>query len=320
MKALKQMAALFALALGASALPAAAQDAGTLDWMSRLPGDTALSAITIPGTHDSATQYVSLKSIFRCQDTDILTQVQNGFRYLDIRLAIDEEAERLKTVHSFADCRKGASSSSGPLYLEDILEGLYGFLGEHPTETVIFCVKAEHGDDPADRLQELLYREIDKAPQMWYLRNEIPTLDEARGRLVLAVRFEDALGRDSLSCGLRFLWEDQGGRAVVEPPYVASAINENQTLWVQDRFKYDVNTKLSAVLATLTSCPASEDAFSLNFTSTAGKMWFGFPRRYAKRINQRLLEYELNKQTCYGVVIVDFATAELAKHIYEANF
>lgn len=50
------------------------------------------------GTHDSAAQHVFMKPVFRCQDTDISTQLMNGYRYLDIRLAIEEKdgEERLK--------------------------------------------------------------------------------------------------------------------------------------------------------------------------------------------------------------------------------
>lgn len=300
----------------------ASEPVSSSDWMAQISGDTMLSAISIPGTHDSAARYLFLKPIFQCQDTDILKQVENGYRYLDIRLAIGEKdgQERLKFIHNFVDCRKEASFFSEPLYLEDVLEDLYGFLQEHPTETVIFCVKAENEEDSVAKVQQLLYDQINAAPQYWYLRNEIPSLDEVRGKLVLAVRYEDQLGLGDLSGGLNFCWEDQGSKEIVDLPYVLSMINDSQRLWVQDRYKYDVENKIAAVFEDFENCQAVEDTFSLNFTSTAGKGWFGFPKRYAKTINERVLEYELKDQACYGVVIVDFGTEELARHIYETNF
>lgn len=54
--------------------------------MENISKDTKLSELSIPGTHDSATQYLSLSPIFQCQDTDIQTQLENVYRYLDIRL------------------------------------------------------------------------------------------------------------------------------------------------------------------------------------------------------------------------------------------
>lgn len=292
------------------------------DWMGQISGDMMLSEISMPGTHDSAAQHVFMKPVFRCQDTDISTQLMNGYRYLDIRLAIEEKdgKERLKFIHNFVDCRRSRSLFAAPLYLTDVLADIYVFLEEHPTETVIFCVKAENEDDPIEKVQQLLQAAIDGAPEYWYLQNRIPALDEVRGKVVLAVRYEDALGVGEYSRGLNFSWEDQGNKEVVDLPYVQSMINENQRLWVQDRYKYDLETKMDAVTEDFENCQASEDTFSLNFTSTAGKGWIGFPKQYAKTMNERVLSYELRPQTCYGVVIVDFGTKELARHIYETNF
>lgn len=98
--------------------------------------------ITIPGTHDSATQYVSLSPIFQCQDTDIKTQLENGYRYLDMRLVLKNDNLILK--HNFAKCKKERSIFSTPLTLDDVLEDIYTFLDKHPSETVIFCAKKEN--------------------------------------------------------------------------------------------------------------------------------------------------------------------------------
>lgn len=110
------------------------QDAS--NWMEAILGETKLSSMSIPETHDSATQYVSLSPIFQCQDTGIKTQLENGYRYLDIRLVLDQDQLILK--HNFAKCRK-FKFFSRPLTLEDVLEDIYNFLDTHPSETVIFC-------------------------------------------------------------------------------------------------------------------------------------------------------------------------------------
>lgn len=112
------------------------------NWMEKISDETKLSAMSIPGTHDSATQYVSLSPIFQCQDTDIKTQLENGYRYLAIRLVLKNDNFILK--HNFAKCKKERSIFSTPLTLDDVLEDIYTFLDKHPSETVIFCAKKEN--------------------------------------------------------------------------------------------------------------------------------------------------------------------------------
>ena len=84
--------------------PIQANENSSSNWMERIRDETKLSALSIPGTHDSATQYVSLSPIFQCQDTDLQTQLENVYRYLDIRLVLKNDNLILK--HNFAKCRK----------------------------------------------------------------------------------------------------------------------------------------------------------------------------------------------------------------------
>ena len=107
-----------------------------------------------PDAHDSATQYVSLSPIFQCQDTDIKTQLENGYRYLDIRLVIDGQDLILK--HNFAKCKASNGFFSKPLTIDSVLKDIYAFLDEHPSETIIFCVKKENSKDNLDVLKQLL--------------------------------------------------------------------------------------------------------------------------------------------------------------------
>ena len=84
-----------------------------------------------------------MSPIFQCQDTDIKTQLENGYRYLDMRLVLKNDNLILK--HNFAKCKKERSIFSTPLTLDDVLEDIYTFLDKHPSETVIFCAKKENG-------------------------------------------------------------------------------------------------------------------------------------------------------------------------------
>jgi 1-phosphatidylinositol phosphodiesterase len=298
-------------------------DVESTDWMSMVPGDTALSSISIPGTHDSAAQYVFPGYFMKCQDTSIEEQLENGYRYFDMRLVLGQDGEDkpyLKLKHNFANCRTGKSLFSDAMKVDDVIDTMYDFLMEHPTETIIFTCKAEDSDDDIASIQNLLYEKIDGNPTMWYTVNEIPTLDDVRGKIVLATRFEDVNAVGETRRGLNFQWTEQNSKEIVDIPYVNSMMNDTQQLWVQDRFKYNTESKWEAVVDDMENCQADDDTFSLNFTSTAGSGWLSHQEGYAKYINQQLLDYDMQTGVCYGVVIVDFGTEEIAKHIYETNF
>lgn len=58
--------------------------------MSQLDDNKRLSEMTIPGTHDSGTYTLGdgpVDSAAKCQTQSIAEQLNNGIRYLDIRLA-----------------------------------------------------------------------------------------------------------------------------------------------------------------------------------------------------------------------------------------
>ena len=131
MKTIQRTLGIFIILFSMLISPVQAKENTSSNWMQ-----------SISGTHDSATQYVSLSPIFQCQDTDIKTQLENGYRYLDMRLVLKNDNLILK--HNFAKCKKERSIFSTPLTLDDVLEDIYTFLDKHPSETVIFCAKKEN--------------------------------------------------------------------------------------------------------------------------------------------------------------------------------
>ena len=254
---------------GFAATPAAAADVRAVNWMENIPDETKLSSMSIPGTHDSCTQYVDMRYIFQCQDAGVATQLIYGYRYLDMRLVLEKRSgqETLVLKHNIARCKVYNSPFARTLTLADVLKDVYAFLDEHPSETVILCMKAENSKDDVAAVQKALYEMIDQASERWYLKNEIPTLGAVRGRIVLATRFDDKLQVGSDRRGLYFGWEDQGDRTVLTDPTADSVINGRETLCVQDRYNYDVGDKITAIRTCLDSSRAADDTFFLNFTS-----------------------------------------------------
>ena len=88
---------------------------------------------------------------------------------------------------------------------------------------------------------------------------------------------------------------------------------------MQDRYNYGVSDKIDAIEASLENSQASDDCFFLNFTSTSGSGKVGHPKKYAKKINAYLSDYDWEAGNAYGIVIVDFADRNLAEKIYGTN-
>ena len=289
--------------------------AGSADWMADLPGSLPLNAITLPGTHDSATQYVQLAFFSKCQALSIHEQLQAGFRYLDIRLGAD--GERLKLMHGFTSCKTGPMPWSDDLYLEDVLTGCYAFLAAHPTETVVFAVKQEHGDKTAADFAALVQTYIDQRPEFWYVGKTIPTLDEVRGKLVLMRRYSDeTLRADADGAGIPFLWANQSGHADTSLHTVPDD-NRSYMLWIQDRYEYGTDDKWTAFTAGLEAAGTGPNDLAVHFLSTKGTLAYGHPYAHAKTLNALLLDLPSDKLN--GWIILDFASAPLARHILAAN-
>lgn len=292
----------------------AAPVAGSAGWMAGLPDDVPLGGLSIPGTHDAGTQYVQLGFFSKCQARSVGQQLEDGFRYLDIRLAVSGDGLGLN--HGFCVCRTGAAPWSGRLMLEDVLEDCYAFLSAHPTETVLFAVKQEHGEESVAEFQRALDRYIQADIERWYLGSELPSLGEARGRLILLRRYEDEAGLGA-NAGIPLLWPNQNGYD--DPDRAFSTENcsvGSQVLAVQDRYEYDGTEKWAAFCAG-TDDP---DAVVLRFLSTKGHMTFGHPYRYARELNPRLLALCAGQDTSLGWTVIDFGNARLAAAIYAQNF
>ncbi len=118
-----------------TAAPAGWLTTATKDWMARLPDNTQLRQISIPGTHDSGARFGG--AACETQAWTIRQQLDAGIRYLDIR--------NRRTGTSFA-IHHGACYQN--MMFGDVMDQISGFLTEHPRETILMRVKEEH--DPQD--------------------------------------------------------------------------------------------------------------------------------------------------------------------------
>lgn len=285
-------------------------EAGAPDWMGGLDDSRPLSLVNIPGTHDSGTRYIFPDYFLQDQNTGIARQLENGYRYLDVRVALNKAGDGLEIIHAFGICRTGAAVWSRALTYNDVVADTLAFLAAHPGETVIFCVKPERSGDDVGAVRALLEQKVSEMPGRWFTENRVPTLGEVRGRIVLCRRYEGDLG-------LNFDWADQGDPAVLDDPVAVTGMDAF-TLAVQDRYHYGVEDKWQAVSYALRNTAATEQAFSLNFLSTA-QGTLPHPRKFASALNERFLAEPLTAGERYGIILFDFADAALARAVIDTN-
>lgn len=158
-------------------------------WMQSLPNTLPLSAISLPGTHNSHTHYRALPSV-RCQTVDIATQLRNGIRFLDIRVqpasAVDASKKDLYLVHGAFPV-----SLMGSKYLAPVLDVIYNYLSANPSETILVSLKREGIGSATDaQLATILEKHyISLNAEKWYINDQIPYLGDVRGRIVLVRRY-----------------------------------------------------------------------------------------------------------------------------------
>ena len=122
------------------------------NWMKGIPDNTPLSALSIPGTHESMAIHSSLYppvppwTYFPiCQQMYLENQLRSGIRALDIRLAIPQISgnDNLKVFH-------GISNQYADF--NDVLRKVVEFLIEQPTETVLMRITETNAllMDPAE--------------------------------------------------------------------------------------------------------------------------------------------------------------------------
>jgi len=156
-------------------------------WMADIPSELPLSAISIPGTHNSHTCYRALPSV-RCQAVSVQAQLENGIRFLDIRVvpSLPDYAKDLALVHGDFPI-----SLTGTKYLEPVLQTCYKFLGDHESECILISLKREGMRKATDEeLSQILDKHyITPHKDKWYIGTAVPYLKDVRGKLVLIRRY-----------------------------------------------------------------------------------------------------------------------------------
>ena len=158
------------------------------NWMSLISeeeGKKSLCRFSIPGTHNSGTEKTIKGGVAHCQNFSIQQQLLDGIRFLDIRLKND--GENLQLYHGSENCH---------VNFDTVLKWCRQFLEENPTETILMSVKQEESGVLIPNLnahiQKYLYLFVKDENNE--VASEIPTLNSARGKIVLFSQIKNLKG------------------------------------------------------------------------------------------------------------------------------
>lgn len=200
----------------------------------------------------------------------------------------------------------------------DVLSQCYRFLDECPGEAVVFQFKNDNGKrERAVLRQPVLYLYQGKRALL-VLRGSGTHLGRRRGKLVLIRRCKMEPKPDFTrhNTGIDFsTWVEQ-------PEVIPTALplcTGTADFIIQDRFKYKPKPRWAQVIRPfLEQRTAFGGQYVINYMSTAGGL--KGPRRNAKYINAKFMDYPLKKGVYYGTTYVDFPSREQVLKIVETNF
>ncbi len=275
-------------------------DFNNQQWMSAINDSQYISEITIPGTHDSCAHYEPVYGMIKCQKYTLKDQLDMGVRFLDIRG--DLVGNTMVMMHNVIP---------QSMCFDDVLEICYEFLEEYPTETIIMSIKQETGDN-RDEFIDYVETTISNDMDMWYVENEIPTLSQVRGKIILINRYEKQVTDFGIST---YYWVSNEAFTVN---------NEFFSLHIQDYYCVEegLEKKWSLIEEHFEESLmyADKDNLYINFTSA----YIGdVPNilTVSDYVNPLLVEYLENSPIgCYGITVMDFVDEELCNSLIEKNF
>jgi len=269
----------------------------TKSWMSNLDDNITLDKLSIPGTHDSGTSKTG-KGAAHTQNFNIITQLNDGIRFLDIRVKYKKNRpnDPLQVYHGIINCK---------ISFGDVLNDCTKFLKENPQETIIMLMNSASGD--GNNIQQYFdfYLKKSSYQSLFNLEPVPPPLAELRGKVVLFRRFPGSWGVD-LSDG----WKDNSTFTLTTP--------EGVKFQIEDQYKeHNTGRKLKEVERAIGSAISSFNNGVIYITYNSISQGGHTPYQYAwggglGKVNPKMnqgLEIYLKKHSGtkrFGVIMLDF--------------
>ena len=305
------------------------------NWMANIPDDALLSSVNIPATHDTGTagvvgDVIPQVSGTSCQNLYYDEQLNVGARSFDIRgNATKDKASPTDVliVHGKGiwQCEEKDGSH---LRLQSIFNTSLDFLEKHPSETIILTIKPDAGSVVG--LEHAVAEFVEKNKEKVYSDGDIPSMKEARGKIVLIRRFELTQNYEdwqTQAMGLNLAnWDDVNYR---DYKYAYKTYDDGKNrVYIQDAYNTydcDIYSKkweyIAGAMKQTTgkdkSHPIEYNSWVFNYTSCAN----GIPLNMTRHINPDLYT---DKENCIdnrflGTVMLNFIDDPMARLIYETN-
>ncbi len=294
-------------------------------WMHQLPSDFSIAQISIPGTHESAALHgggpnftvpiidVNPSDVAKCQRISIAEQLQIGVRYLDIRCRRKGNSFDINHGHIYQN-----------LNFEDVLTTCNTFLQQNPSETIIMKVQEEYKPSKSsESFTQIFNTYCNRYPLLFYKHPSnsahiIPTLGEARGKIILMKKFENA---DQVPVGIDASKRQSNATSV-------SKLSATEKMKVQSIFAVkNAEEKQKYFLPLLDESfekTGQTSTLYINNTSAYQKLGGKIPTAYyvniANDMGKYLIEILKNKgKGNTGIIPMDFINASYCKAIIETN-
>ena len=294
------------------------------DWMRWIPDQTSLSAVSLPGTHETLSirggDATETQENYGEGAAALSAQLDAGIRAIDIRLHVASIEDNVFDVFH--------GEVNQHAYFDEVLHVLGDFLTAHPTETVLMRIKAEctsetfSCSDPSGADNTVLdsmfrhYRDTNEYAQRHFWAPSVlgeavmPTVGEVRGKIVLR-SFNGRFG-GSFGYGLAQVNSFVGTYLFIQDEYDVPTIFQIPAKW----------NKVKDYLLM-----ASEDPANMYVNFLSGASAGAYPYTVAggtgidKGVNQYALDYLLGANVdATGVMMMDFPGAGLIGAIIAHNF
>lgn len=308
-------------------------------WMRDIPDDAPVTALSIPGTHNSCS-VDGLLGFGKTQNLDLADQLNAGIRFLDIRLA--HYQNNLFAHHDIVHMGKSYA---------DVLAACSSFLKQHPSEAVIMSVKDEERfdrnlgrfapseafgrgrGDPAnwivrsssfeEAFRARTWQHIEDASLFYNFAAPLPDnssvttdlaltsgtkLGEVRGKIVLLRRFG---GGQDIGFDLTYWPENRRFRSTTKLIYA-----------VEDRYQNPGENNKHNFIMTHIEEARRRDPKDLYITFTSAVDLRTKANGYAKALNPRLNDYLAESpQGRVGIVVMDYLEEprELISNVIKMN-
>ena len=166
------------------------------NWMSVIKDDTQLRKLSIPGTHDSGAdngcaKYLRAEIYARCQNSGIKDQLNNGIRYLDFRLQLQDE--ELAVYYGACD---------QAMNFVTVMNDVSSFLEENPSEAIFMRIRKSNEEDPNDKFKSRFESRTKEFESLFITRRTNTgaiELGDIRGKVLIINDCESGLSDDYYS-------------------------------------------------------------------------------------------------------------------------